>query len=376
MYEAFFGLQEKPFNLTPNPRYLYLSPSHREALAHLMYGIQENQGFMVVTGEVGTGKTTLLRTLLERLDSGVKTAFVFSPILSLQDLLQYILNDFGLQTAATTMAQYLMQLHHFLIDQHAKGATTVLVIDEAQNLPLTLLEDIRMLSNLETTGAKLLQIVLVGQPELQHKLHTPRLRQLRQRISVTCEIHALSGAETEDYIQHRITVAGGEGQAGFTRPALKAIHSHAGGIPRRINILCDQALLTAYAEGQQRISRRMVRQAVRDLESPSYRGILAGPFRKVVASLAGLVLLITAWYVMQSVDLPRRFLPQVRASLWRLYQLDEVNVPVADMVMATPASPATATPNALHEDVLCTLKGEACSPQPSQDNPSWMTKHE
>jgi general secretion pathway protein A len=192
MYESFFGFKEKPFNLTPDPRYLYLSPDHREALAYLVYGIQEKRGFTVITGEVGTGKTTLLYTLLEQHDSSVKAAFVFYPKLSFHDFLLYVLHNFGLETTAMTAAQGLMQLHQFLIEQHNKGETTVLVIDEAQNLPISLLEEIRMLSNLETAGDKLLQIALVGQPELQHKLRSPRLRQLRQRIGVSYEICPLT----------------------------------------------------------------------------------------------------------------------------------------------------------------------------------------
>ena len=203
MYESLFGFKEKPFNLTPDPRYLYLSPSHREALARLVYGIQEKKGFIVLTGEVGTGKTTLLHTLLEQHDSSIKAAFVFYPELSFHDFLLYVLDNFGLQTTAMTAAQGLMQLHRFLIEQHNKGENTVLVIDEAQNLPISLLEEIRMLSNLETSGAKVLQIVLVGQPELQRKLRSQRLRQLRQRIGITYEIRPLSYAEMHDYIQHR-----------------------------------------------------------------------------------------------------------------------------------------------------------------------------
>jgi general secretion pathway protein A len=310
MYVSFYRLKEKPFSLTPDPRYLYLSPSHRDALAHLVYGILEKQGFMVVTGEVGTGKTTLVHTLLSNLDPDIKTAFVFYSRLHLQALLQYVLDDFGCQTVAGTTAQYLMQLNRFLIEQRGKGKTAVLIIDEAQNLPLTLLEDIRMLSNLEFAGEKLLQIILLGQPELQRKLQLPSLRQLRQRIVIACRIQPLSSVETRAYIRHRLAIAGGEAQTIFTPRAFKTIHAYAGGIPRLVNTVCDQALLAGYADGQQRITPRLVRQVGRDLDSCSRSSRRVTHIRKAAAVLVGLLL----------VSMMLAFGPQVRTSLPRWYR--------------------------------------------------------
>jgi general secretion pathway protein A len=327
MYESFFGFKENPFSLTPDPRYLYMSPSHREALAHLVYGIQEKRGFIVITGEVGTGKTTLLHTLLEQHDSRVRAAFVFYPKLSFNDFLLYVLNNFGLQPEAMTTAQCLTQLHRFLIEQHNKGETTVLVIDEAQNLPISLLEEIRMLSNLETSGEKLLQIALVGQPELQRKLRSQRLRQLRQRIGIAYEIRPLSYAEMQDYIQHRCTVAGGETHTLFTRSALKAIHAYSGGIPRLINTVCDRALLTGYAEERQRINRKMVRQVARELEAQPQRSVLTSPRRQVAAILISLLLLGMALYALQGSAFVPAAVSHLQASLLHVQRLLQVKAP-------------------------------------------------
>jgi putative secretion ATPase (PEP-CTERM system associated) len=321
MYESFFGFKEKPFNLTPDPRYLYPSPSHREALAQLVYGIQEKRGFMVITGEVGTGKTTLLHTLLEQHDSSVKAAFVFYPKLSFHDFLLYVLDNFGLQTTAMTAAQGLTQLQGFLLEQHHKGETTVLVIDEAQNLSIALLEEIRMLSNLETSGAKLLQIALVGQPELQRKLRSPRLRQLRQRISVFYEIRPLSYGEMRDYIQHRCAVAGRAEPALFTRSALKAIYAYSSGIPRLINTACDRALLTGYAEARPRITRKIVRQVVRELEAPPRRRVLTLPVRGTAIVLTGLLLLGIALYTVRERSFVSTAFTQLQAALLHVQHL-------------------------------------------------------
>jgi type II secretory pathway predicted ATPase ExeA len=296
MYTSFFGLEDTPFNLTPDPRYLYLSASHREALAQLIYGIREKKGFIVVTGEVGTGKTTLLHTLLEHFDPGVKVAFVFYPRLDFRDLLRLVLEDFGCQTVASTTSQYLLQLNQFLIERRRSGDTTVLIIDEAQHLSPMLLEDLRMLSNLEAAGEKLLQIVLVGQPELQETLQIPRLRQLRQRISLSCELLPLRAPDTYSYIHHRFAVAGGEARMVFTSRALKIIHTYTRGLPRQIHTVCDNALLAAYAEGVRSVTPRIVRQVIRDMR-PTWgrkklvkrRGMIIVLF-VCVALLLGLVL--------------------------------------------------------------------------------------
>jgi general secretion pathway protein A len=270
---------------------------------------------MVITGEVGTGKTTLLHTLLEQHDSSIKAAFVFYPRLSFHDFLLYVLNNFGLQTTAMTAAQGLTQLHQFLVEQHRKGETTVLVIDEAQSLPISLLEEIRMLSNLETPGEKLLQIALVGQPELQRKLRSPRLRQLRQRINVTYEIRPLSYSEMQDYIQHRCAVAGRAEPTLFTRRALQAIYAYSHGIPRLINTVCDQALLTGYAEARRRINRRIVRQVVRELEAQPRRRVLTPPVRGAAVVLTGLLLLGASLYTVRGLGFGSPVFSRLQASL-------------------------------------------------------------
>jgi general secretion pathway protein A len=329
MYTSFLGLKKKPFELTVDPFYLYVSPSHREVLANLVYGIQEKKGIIVVTGEVGTGKTTLLHTLLENLGTQVKTAFVSYPKMCFEDILHYVLEDFGIQVPRATTAQRLMRLKQFLIDQHNKGETTVLILDEAQNLPFTLLEDIRMLSNLEIVGAKLLQIVLVGQPELQRKLHEPRLRQLRQRIGASCETHPLSDAETRDYVWHRFTAAGGDAQAVFPQRTLKAIHAYTGGLPRLINAVCDKALLVGYVEEQRQISPRIVRQVARDLDLRPHRGILTAHPWKAAAVLTGLLLL-------SAVSAPVSFAP-LQNSLQHGYQFLKVRLEGSNTAAAPPS---------------------------------------
>ncbi len=320
MYESFFGLEEKPFNLPPDQRYLYLSPSHRESLAGLVYGIQEKKGFIVVTGEVGTGKTTLLHALLENVTTNVKTAYVFYSRLRFHDFLQYILDDFGVQTAPATTAEYQIQLNQFLLEQHENGASAVVVIDEAQNLPITLLEDIRMLSNLEFAGEKLLQIVLVGQPALHSKLRHPRLRQLHQRISIACEVLPLSGAETQAYIQHRFTMAGGDAEAVFHPRVFKVIHTYTGGIPRLIHTVCDNALLNGYAEGKLRLTPGLIREVVRDLDLPSQPRSLAAPLLKTAAVLAVLVLLGMALYVVGGTSVAALSWSQVHTVPQRWYR--------------------------------------------------------
>jgi type II secretory pathway predicted ATPase ExeA len=276
---------------------------------------------MVITGEVGTGKTTLLHTLLQQHDNSIKAAFVFYPRLSFHDFLLYVLNNFGLQTTAMTAAQGLTQLHQFLLEQHHKGEITVLVIDEAQSLPISLLEEIRMLSNLETPGEKLLQIALVGQPELQRKLRSPRLRQLRQRINVTYEIRPLSYIDMRDYIRHRCAVAGRAEPTLFTRSALQAIYTYSNGIPRLINTVCDQALLTGYAEARRRINRRIVRQVARELEAQPRRKVLTPPVRGAAVVLTGLLLLGIALYTVRGLAFVSPVFTQLQASLLHVQDL-------------------------------------------------------
>jgi general secretion pathway protein A len=277
MYHEFYALREKPFSLSPDPRFLFLSDSHREALAHLLYGIEQGEGFIVITGEVGTGKTTLSRTLLQRIEPGTEVAFIFNPQLSASELLQSICAELGLPAADRTRREMMDALNRFLLAKKAEGRRVILLIDEAQNLPPDTLEQVRLLSNLETDTEKLLQIILIGQPELDAILDSPNLRQLNQRISVRWRLSALTALETRDYVKHRLRIAAGAPREIFTDLALREVHRRSGGIPRLVNLLCDRALLAGFAAGARSIGLSLVGQSDREVRGGG-RG-LAAPFR-------------------------------------------------------------------------------------------------
>ncbi len=266
MYKDFFGLKEKPFNVTSDPNFLFLSRVHKEAFSHLIYGIKERKGFLEITGEVGAGKTTLCRALLNQLDQNTKSAFIFNSTLPELQLLQSILEDFGLNVEKRTKAAMLKQLNGFLIEELYKDNNVILIIDEAQNLKASLLEEIRMLSNLETEKQKLFQIILVGQPELRDKLNSPVLKQLRQRIGVRFHITPLEKDEVGQYIYHRLCVAGSTGQIVFTPDALDSIYRYSGGIPRLINMVCDKALLAAYVMETREIALPLITKSIQEIE--------------------------------------------------------------------------------------------------------------
>ena len=266
MYEAFYSLKQKPFSITSNPSFLFLSQRHKEALAHLTYGIHERVGFIEITGEIGAGKTTVCRALLDRLDEKTKSAFIFNSNVSESQLMQTIVEDLGIKTAQKTKGALFSELNRFLIEQLALGNNVVIIIDEAQNLSRRLLEQIRMLSNLEAADEKLLQIVLVGQPELREKLNRPELRQLRQRIAVRYHIGALSLEETSLYITHRLSLAGTDDPEIFEESAVQEIFRYSGGIPRLINMICNKSLLTGYVLEARRITGEIVKQAILELE--------------------------------------------------------------------------------------------------------------
>src|SRR5215470_1731245 len=248
MYLEFYGLNEKPFNATPDPKFLYPTPQHRDALAQLTYGVQEQRGFIVLTGDVGTGKTTLLNALLRRLDGSTAVAVVTNSRLSFDGILEYVLEDFGIGKADQTRAQRLMALNTFLIERRRTGQNTVLILDEAQNLDADTLEEVRLLSNFETPTDKLLQIVLAGQPELKAKLDLPQLRQLKQRVGLRCRITPLGPDDIGQYVRTRLRVAGARDLGIFSERAILKIAEYSGGIPRLVNIVCDHALLIGYAE--------------------------------------------------------------------------------------------------------------------------------
>ncbi len=270
MYETFYSLKQKPFSITSNPSFLYLSPKHKEALAHLQYGIRERVGFIEITGEVGTGKTTICRALLNQLDDRVKTAFIFNSNLTGKQLMETILEDLGIAPLKKGPGGLFSELNRFLIEQLALGNNVVLIIDEAQNLSKKMLEQVRMLSNLEADNQKLLQIVLVGQPELREKLKSPDLRQLRQRIAVRCHIEALSFDDLGNYIAHRLRLAGANGSGpAFSDEAMQEIFRYSGGIPRLINVLCDKTLLMGYVRDQRSIDADIVRSCINEIEGGS-----------------------------------------------------------------------------------------------------------
>jgi general secretion pathway protein A len=275
MYTPYYGFREKPFNLSPDPRFLYLSGSHREVLGHLVYGIEQGEGFMAITGEVGTGKTTLCRTLLRRLGAESEVAFIFNPTLTPLELLKAINSEFGLSTFGDSRPELTDALNDFLLEQRHEGRRVLLIVDEAQNLSTETLEQLRLLSNLETETSKLLQIVLLGQPELDQKLSAKDLRQLRQRISVWWHLGPLDAAETREYVRHRLRVAGAQERPIFTDAALRTLHQLSKGVPRVINLLCDRALLAGYADQKAQIGRRLVLRAAVELRPARPRRRLA-----------------------------------------------------------------------------------------------------
>ncbi|MDY7031602.1 MAG: AAA family ATPase [Thermodesulfobacteriota bacterium] len=300
MYEDFYYLNEKPFNATPDPKFLYLGEHHEEALANLMYGVHERKGFIVLTGEVGAGKTTLIRTLLERLNNNVKTAYIFNPNLTVDSLFSTILDEFNLEHEYKNKADFLRAFNNFLIECLERDEIVILIIDESQNLSPSLLEEIRLLLNLETSKNKLLQVILSGQPELNQKLELPQLRQLKQRIGLRYHIPPLTKRETKYYIRERIRIAGSKDFSPFTDKAINKIYRHTKGIPRLINILCDNTLLTGYATNQLMIGPAIVNECAQDLQLDTIRrepknevprSFLRNPFKRVVWRLA-LVLII------------------------------------------------------------------------------------
>ncbi len=266
MYKDFYGFREAPFNLTPDPRFLFFSDKHREAFNHILFGIRERKGFIQITGEVGAGKTTVCRAILVELGPTYRTALILNPMVTATQLMRTVLAELGLEPRRLDRTAYLEILNRFLLEQAAAGHDVVLLIDEAQDLDPELLEEVRLLSNLETDQHKLLQIVLIGQPELREKLNEPGLRQLRQRITVRYHLAPLDRFETARYIAHRLRVAGADGRPTFSPWAIRSIHRYAGGVPRLINAVCDKALLYGYVNGTYELKVRAVRQAIRELE--------------------------------------------------------------------------------------------------------------
>src|SRR5246127_1840150 len=267
MYKGFFGLKENPFNVNPDPRYLLLTTQIEEGLTGLMYGIQTRKGFLTLTGEVGTGKTTLVNRLLDWLHHrNARTAFLFNSRMNSSQLFDFILAEFEIQCDSKSKSQQLMKLNHWLLDRYRAGETVVLIIDEAQNLTYPVLEEIRLLTNLETSTDKLLQIVLSGQPELEEKLKLPQLRQLRQRIMLRCKTSPLTKEQTHQYIAERLKIAGANGVPIFSQEAMDVVHRYSRGIPRVVNLLCEHALGNAYVEEQRPIQPSLVEEIAQEFQ--------------------------------------------------------------------------------------------------------------
>ena len=265
MYHTFYGLIRAPFEMTPDPAFLYLGETHREGLATLVYGVRSRKGFVMLTGEVGTGKTTLLHALLAQLDASTDSAYIFNPRLEPLDFFQLLFDDLGIEKKCVSKADYLLALNHYLIGRLKDDRTVLLIIDEAQNLSPEMLEEIRLLSNLETPNSKLIQILLVGQPELSEMLDRDDLRQLRQRIVLRHELQPFDAGEMEFYIEERLRLAGYTGKEIFKRSAFRELFAVTGGVPRLVNVVCDGALLTGYGRDQATLDAEIIREVANDL---------------------------------------------------------------------------------------------------------------
>src|SRR5438876_5512866 len=344
MYKTYYGFAEKTVTLAPDPKYLYRSQSHANAFELLQYAIRRREGFAVVTGDIGTGKTTLCRALLEQIDRTTFTALVLNPFLTEEDLLKRILQDFGVLSreeakssamASVTTQELVEALYDFLLSLVPLKASAVLIIDEAQNLPLKVLEQIRILSNLETDKEKLLQIILVGQLNLRTLLRSPEMRQLDQRVSIRYELKPLDGEAVSAYVAHRLTIAGGGQSVSFMPKALRQVHRRSGGIPRLINLICDRALLTAYSVRAKRITPEMVAHAAKSLDVPetSVRPLAWLKPNASLGAAAALVLLASAVAVATTAFVYQRFDASVSAAAAeiRSHALRESQGPPSDI---------------------------------------------
>jgi general secretion pathway protein A len=334
MYTAFYGLREKPFGLSPDPRFLFLAQSHREALAHLLYGIEQGEGFIAITGEVGTGKTTLCRTLLQRLGAESEVAFVFNPKLTGLELLKTINAEFGLSHESDSQRELNDALNRFLVEKKREARRVLLIIDEAQNLERETLEQVRLISNLETETSKLIQIVLLGQPELDAMLESSELRQLKQRIGVRWRLRPLSPSETREYVRHRLRIAAGAARELFSPAALRELHRLSGGIPRVVNVLSDRALLAGYAAGTREVRPALVRAAAAEVRGHAggdwLRRKLARPALLDVSLAAALIICAGLW-------------------IW-LSRTPQLPAPIASNSSLDVAAPPPASPSASGED--------------------------
>lgn len=385
MYAPFFGLAHAPFSIAPDPRYLFMSARHREALAHLLYGLDAGGGFVLLTGEIGTGKTTVCRCFLEQIPAHCNVAYIFNPRLTVPELLRSICDEFGVAhrpaaaEGAETVKDCLDPLNEFLLQQHAAGRNNVLIIDEAQSLAPDVLEQLRLLTNLETSERKLLQIILIGQPELRTMVARPELEQLAQRVIARYHLDALSPEETRQYIAHRLAVAGLQGPQPFQRRALARVHDLTRGVPRRINLLCDRALLGAYSAGVREVSDAMVRKAAREVFDSGAGAERGRWWPALAAGLMGLVAL--AWLGWAMEWWPPLATVGERASAQAPAQKPVLAAPsvaasaAAPGASATAAAPAaSAAPAAAHSAPAAPAAtlAQFLAAQPAQDTaPAW-----
>ena len=304
MYRKFYGFKEKPFEITPDPSYVYLSEAHREGLSYLQYAIQERKGFSVIVGDAGTGKTTLVHKLLSNLDGDVRTCYVFNPMIEKVDFLNYICHDLGIPTdELKTRGQSLSALHNYLLGCFTRNEKVFLIVDEAQSLTPDLLHEVRLLTNLETAKYKLLHVVLLGQPELNDILNKSEFRPLKQRITVRYNLRPLTHREVREYINFRLKRAGSRNLVLFDPGAIKAIYKYSGGIPRLINILCDNALLTGFSEDKNRIDKSLIQKTIRDMEGSFLTlGAAKRRMRYIVAAVVSLFVVSAAgWFFRESI---------------------------------------------------------------------------
>lgn len=310
MYEAFFGLKEKPFNLLPDPEFLYMSPGHENAYSHLEYAVAENKGFVAVTGEIGSGKTTLINFLLQKVPQDIQIGIINNTDVNPLQFLKMVCQEFEIEIADSDKAELLDRFNRFLVDQFSKRKRVTLIIDEAQNLPRQTMEEVRMLSNLEAEKQHLIQIILVGQPELRAKLQSRGLEQFAQRITVQCHLDGLTQDDVEKYIRHRLHVAGAASLELFDKDAVSVIHSYSRGIPRLINILCDTALVYGYADDQKTITRQIIQNVI-DARQIGGMTVPSAPSDET----SGLVERIT-------LDDENRFEKRLEAIEWKLLTLE------------------------------------------------------
>jgi general secretion pathway protein A len=337
MYLSFYGLKKQPFHITPDPEFLYLSPSHKEALAAIIYGIEEKKGFVTIIGAVGVGKTTILRSYLEKVEKKhTRIVYIFNSKLTFEELLRTIYQELGIAAGSDDASGMVNGLYDVLIEEYRQGNTVVLVVDEAQNMPLDTLESLRMISNLETSKDKLIQIVLVGQPEFEEQLNTDRLRQLKQRLAIRSTILPLTKDESLDYIKLRLSRAGADYHSVFTAAALKPIMKTANGVPRVLNVLCDNALITGFGHQKKPVTKSIAKEIIRDFAGTT-RPVFSGRWLPATAVLL-LIALLAAGAV---VFVPSKDMLLGKLESFSSFSRVKQHRPVAEVRLSQPTEPAT-----------------------------------